>query len=126
MNVKENKSYGSELTLGILLVAIALSVIITYFFSISYWIVGPAIILLIMGFWSIYLGSLAVKEKLPQFTFGPKNSTYFIGWGSLLSITGFLFIVHWFVPEASLLLLLAFFILLIGVIIISVRVYARK
>jgi hypothetical protein len=126
MNAKENKHYKSEITLGIFLVAVALSVIITSFYNINYWIIGPAIILLMMGFWSIYLGFLAFKEKPPQFTFGPKNSTYFIGWGSLLSITGFLFVVHWYFPETSLLLLLAFFIFLIGVIIISARVYTKK
>lgn len=127
MNTTEKKkNYRGELTLGILLVTIALSIIIPYLFNINYWIIGPAIILLIMGFWCIYLGFLALKEASPQFTYGPRNSTYFIGWGSLLSITGFLFSVHWFVPEANLLLLLAFFILLIGVIIITVREYTRK
>ncbi len=126
MNAKENKHYKSEITLGILLVAVALSIIITSIFNISYWIVGPAIILLIIGFWCVYLGFLAFKEKPPQFTFGPKNSTYFIGWGSLISITGFLFIVNWFFPGVSLMLLLAFFILLVGVIIISAKIYTRK
>jgi hypothetical protein len=126
MNTTEKKNYRGELTLGILLIAIALSIIIPYLFNINYWIIGPAIILLIIGFWCIYLGFLALREGSPKFTYGPRNSTYFIGGGSLLSITGFLFIVHWFVPEANLLLLLAFLILLIGVIIITARAYTRK
>lgn len=121
----KTKRMLSELTLAFLVVALALSIIFQNITGISYFIVGPSCVLLIMGGWSICLGFITIRSKYRPFTFGPRNATYFLGWGFVLSVTGFLFIVHWAFPQADLALLFAFFLLLIGVIVISAIVYAR-
>lgn len=118
MEIKSKKRYRSTITLSVLLLSVAISMIIAYMFDLYYWIIAPPIVLLIVGFWSIILGVLVFKENSSEFIFGPKESTYLMVLGSLMSITGFLLLFHGFYPEVNLMIHVAIFILFVGIILL--------
>jgi len=125
MEIKSKNGYRSTITLSILLIAIAIPIIITYIFNLYYWIIGPPIVLLILGFWTIVLG-VSTKENPSEFTFCPKESTYLTALGSSIILIGFLLLFHWFYPEENLMIVVAIFILFVGIISLLMCIFRKK
>ncbi len=126
METNNDRRKRSLLTLSIVLIAVAISIILASLFNVSYWIIVPSIVLLLLGIWNIFLGISIPKEKTREFSFGPNESTYLKGWGSIISITGILLLFYWFFPETDLVIFFALFILSLGIVSLFANVFRWK
>ena len=121
-----NNNNISTISLGIIFVAVAISIIIPYIFGLSYLIIGFSILFLIIGFWYFFLGISTCMTNQSEFTFGPDKSTYLMSWGLIILITGFTLLLYWYYPEESLLIFIAIFVLLLGVILLLVSILSKN
>ena len=123
LNLPEKKGINkASVTIGLILIALGVSIILSYVYKISYWSAVPAIVLLIVGIWGLFTGLSSSKQKSNVFYFGPSPSSYIIGWSSVIIIAGALFSIHILLPEISSIIYLGLFIILVGLITLIISV----
>lgn len=127
LNLLEKKGINiTSITISLILIALGISIIFSYVFEISYWSTIPAMILLIVGIWGLFTGLSSSKQKSNVFYFGPSHSSYIVGWSSLITIAGFLFLIHILLPELSSIFYLSLFIILVGLITLVISISKKK
>jgi hypothetical protein len=114
--VKErSRKWVGGLRLAVLLIGISLGLFIVGLTNLS-WTIIPAIIFLGLGATDIGL-SLYFRGSQPlKFYFGPKQSSYSLGWGIIIFYIGIVIINAFVFTETSIIILLAITLLVIGLI----------
>lgn len=120
--LKKKKSNSASITISLILIIVGIAIIISYYFEISYWSIMPALVLLIIGIWGLFSGIKSSKEKPKVFYFGPSRSSYIIGWSSIITIAGILFLTSIILPDISSIIYLGLFIILVGLISLVISV----
>lgn len=112
---ERSRKWVGGLRLAVLLIGISLGLFIVGLTNLSFMII-PAIIFLALGATDIGL-SLYFRGYEPlKFYFGPKQSSYSLGWGIILFYIGIVIINAFVFTETSIIVLLAITLLVIGAI----------
>ena len=112
---RKSRKWVGGLRLAVLLIGVSLGLFVVGLTNLSVMII-PAIIFLGLGATDIGL-SLYFRGTQPlKYYFGPKQSSYSLGWGVILFYIGIVIINAFVFTETSIILLLAITLLVIGVI----------
>lgn len=127
LNLPEKKGINkASITISLILITLGVSIILSYIYEISYWSVIPAIVLLIVGIWGLFTGLSSSKQKSKVFYFGPSHSSYIVGWNSVITIAGVLFLINILLPEISSIIYLGLFIILVGLITLIISISKKN
>ena len=106
---------ASGISLAMLLIIFSLSLFLVILANVS-WTIIPASIFLTLGIVNIIYGVLHKGPEPLEYYFGPKQSSYSLGWGIILVFIGILILNIFVIGGISILVLFAILVFLIGII----------
>jgi len=84
-----------DFTAGFAFIAIAVAILVAWMWDSDWWSIPP-ILFIEFGIWGILLGSAASKSR-GDTVYGSSDSSYYLLWGFLLTILGFIWFANKYV-----------------------------
>jgi hypothetical protein len=84
-----------DFTAGFAFIAIAVAILVAWMWDSDWWLIPP-ILFIEFGIWGILLGSAASKSGAGT-AYGSSDSSYYLLWGFLLAILGFIWFANKYV-----------------------------
>jgi hypothetical protein len=113
MSKRIERRLANGVLLASLLIVIALSILFVIFFDVSWWVI-PSLIFLVLGIMYVAFGLIYKGDEPLEYNFGPKQSSYSLGCGILLTFVGVVILNAFVVEGTSFTILFAIFLLIIG------------
>ncbi|MFA5313590.1 MAG: hypothetical protein WC375_09810 [Methanomassiliicoccales archaeon] len=115
MAKRTQRRKASGLVLAALLIVLALSIILVNLTDVS-WVIIPAAVFLTLGLMYVLFGVLYAGSEPLDFYFGPKQSSYSLGWGIIITFIGLVMLNVWVFEGVSVTIMFAVLLLVLGLI----------
>jgi len=115
MAKRTQRSKAGGVLLAVLLIVVALSLLLVSLTDVSWWII-PSAAFLAIGIMYVLFGVVYAGPEPLDYYFGPKQSTYSLVWGIVLTFIGLVLLNVFVIEGVSVTILFAVVLLVIGVI----------
>jgi hypothetical protein len=115
MSKRIERRLANGVLLASLLIVIALSILIVIIFDVSWWVI-PSSIFLVLGLTYVAFGLIYRGDEPLEYNFGPKQSSYSLGWGIVLTFVGVVILNALVIQGTSFTILFAVLLLIIGIV----------
>ncbi|MFA5313268.1 MAG: hypothetical protein WC375_08160 [Methanomassiliicoccales archaeon] len=115
MAKRTQRRKAGGLVLAALLIVLALSIILVSLTDVS-WIIIPAAVFLTLGIMYVLFGVIYMGSEPLDYYFGPKQSSYSLGWGIILTFIGLVMLNVWVFEGVSVTIMFAVLLLVLGLI----------